>query len=891
MLFQHQLFQTKLKRAKKKSITYLIPLALVLLCSMQSSWGQITQRGTATTATAAGTNNTTITINKPTGVVAGDVLLFSVVQNETDNDNGGLSSPTLSGWTLVKDILIRSDGTIDGSNAWFGSIYYRVSDGSEGASFSFAMNSRCDMAIGSMVAFSGVACNALTPSGSNGGPFDIVPGNFNNANAAAATANSVSVSNNNSAVIMFAMVNNDRSYSGWSNSQSELFDNFTTDGDDASVGAAWISSVNSGATGNRTVTLSGSGNDRNSAILLVLRRATTVGAASSTPTICINTALTNITHATTGASGIGIATGLPAGVTAAWASNAITISGTPTASGTFNYSIPLIGGCGSVNATGTITVLSAPIQFPTLVNGDYVWTGALNENWSNASNWMVFNSANNSFSIATTNPNSSVLDVVIPPINTCNTAGISTIRNNRLDEDRDVKNITILSNGKVTVDGTDDLDVFGNWINNGTFDHNNQDAKVDFKHQTNLQTIGGTNETAFYKLEISENNANNVILNQNISVVNDFKFDDNRKLEIGNNSLLFISGASISGANHSRYIVTNGVGVVKRNVSSGNVTFPVGISLYNPCRLSNSGTGDVFSVRVIDNVTDNGTGIGATTSAKCVKRTWMISEDIEGGSNVTMRLQWNGNNAEHINGFTYNAGFMYIAHHNGTNWENKGSSDQSNTANADFVSQSNITNFSPFAIADASTPLPIELVSFQANCAGDNKINVTWTTASEHNTSHYIVEHSRSGNDWEQIAMLAAAGNSTNLLDYTYVYENPNAGTNYYRLTQYDNDGESEQFNAVAVDCDNMNNTTTLSTYPNPSAASFYVSLFTEEMEGAGVLTITDSRGSVVYTQDVNIQNGNSIFNMENLQVAPGMYYIQITNGSNATDIVKHSLR
>jgi hypothetical protein len=75
--------------------------------------------------------------------------------------------------------------------------------------------------------------------------------------------------------------------------------------------------------------------------------------------------LPDITHTTTGASGIGIATGLPAGVSAAWASNTITISGTPTESGTFNYSIPLSGGCGSVNATGTITVrdiVSPPTQ-------------------------------------------------------------------------------------------------------------------------------------------------------------------------------------------------------------------------------------------------------------------------------------------------------------------------------------------------------------------------------------------------------------------------------------------------------------------------------------------------------------------------------------------------
>jgi hypothetical protein len=51
---------------------------------------------------------------------------------------------------------------------------------------------------------------------------------------------------------------------------------------------------------------------------------------------------------------------LPAGVTAAWAANTITLSGTPTASGTFSYSIPLTGGCGTVNATGTITVKPTP---------------------------------------------------------------------------------------------------------------------------------------------------------------------------------------------------------------------------------------------------------------------------------------------------------------------------------------------------------------------------------------------------------------------------------------------------------------------------------------------------------------------------------------------------
>ena len=76
--------------------------------------------------------------------------------------------------------------------------------------------------------------------------------------------------------------------------------------------------------------------------------------------VCLNNAMAAITYTTTGATGIGTATGLPEGVSAAWSDNTITISGTPTESGTFNYSIPLTGGCGTVNATGTLTV-TAPI--------------------------------------------------------------------------------------------------------------------------------------------------------------------------------------------------------------------------------------------------------------------------------------------------------------------------------------------------------------------------------------------------------------------------------------------------------------------------------------------------------------------------------------------------
>ena len=68
---------------------------------------------------------------------------------------------------------------------------------------------------------------------------------------------------------------------------------------------------------------------------------------------------------TTGATGKGTATGLPPGLQAfsfetSGGVKGIEISGVPTASGTFKFEIPLTGGCGSVNATGTIVVEATP---------------------------------------------------------------------------------------------------------------------------------------------------------------------------------------------------------------------------------------------------------------------------------------------------------------------------------------------------------------------------------------------------------------------------------------------------------------------------------------------------------------------------------------------------
>ncbi|HOZ76949.1 MAG TPA: hypothetical protein PLY34_03090, partial [Ferruginibacter sp.] len=61
-------------------------------------------------------------------------------------------------------------------------------------------------------------------------------------------------------------------------------------------------------------------------------------AGTDAQTLCINTTITDITYSTTGATGASFSS-LPAGVSGNWAANVVTISGTPTVSGTFNYTV------------------------------------------------------------------------------------------------------------------------------------------------------------------------------------------------------------------------------------------------------------------------------------------------------------------------------------------------------------------------------------------------------------------------------------------------------------------------------------------------------------------------------------------------------------------------
>ena len=112
-----------------------------------------------------------------------------------------------------------------------------------------------------------------------------------------------------------------------------------------------------------------------------------------------------------------------------------------------------------------------------------------------------------------------------------------------------------------------------------------------------------------------------------------------------------------------------------------------------------------------------------------------------------------------------------------------------------------------------TNPLPIDLASFDALVEGET-VRLKWSTLSEINNSYFELERSLDGQRFEVIGTVEGAGNSNEVLYYSFLDEKPFDGTSYYRLKQTDFDGTSEYFEVVTVKIDVEG--TVFHIFPNP---------------------------------------------------------------------------
>jgi hypothetical protein len=206
-----------------------------------------------------------------------------------------------------------------------------------------------------------------------------------------------------------------------------------------------------------------------------------------------------------------------------------------------------------------------------------------------------------------------------------------------------------------------------------------------------------------------------------------------------------------------------------------------------------------------------------------------------------------------------------------------------------LLEETGVTGFSFFnGGGNDNNPLPVELLNFNGTC-NEGMVNLAWQTASEFNSSHFDVEKSTDGETWRVMATIASAGTSNELLTYQAIDNSGTNGSNYYRLRQVDIDGKEKLYDPINVSC--VETTAGYFTsYPNPSGNEFQVVVNNKEILGACTLNIVDAQGKVIDQRSIEVKDGINMFVISET-LNPGIYFLNITNGTKTTQVIKHAVK
>jgi len=515
----------------------------------------------------------------------------------------------------------------------------------------------------------------------------------------------------------------------------------------------------------------------------------------------------------------------------------------------------------ATNACGTSSSTAATLTFRT------TWTGTTSTNWNVAGNWSCNRVPD------------TLTDVVIGTAS--NQPTISTVANAR--------NLILNTGGTLTISASNTLGLAGAITNaGGTLTATATNAAVNFNSlRPNQPVAGGT----YFNVQFT--GAGNKVLAGDVTVNGSANILTNQLVILGNYTLTIGATGSVS-ANASRYFVTNGTGGLKKmGITSTSFVYPVGSGTsYTPFLVNNSGgTSDNFTGRVIDGVYTsyvNDVPQGAAITSKVVNKTWFVTEDVPGGSNVQMIVQWN--QSDELSGFVRTS--IIFSHYTNGAWNPirlQGAS-PSTGAGPYTATRTGINSFSPFGIGNIQTALPLNMLSFDGvKTEKGNKL--TWATADEKNIADFGIERSEDGSNFKAIDKVAArneAGSTANNYEFT---DNTGAIASsrlYYRLKINEQDGTHNYSNTITINQDNNRGGFSLQVSPNPvDGSEIYIQSATRS-EGNVEISIVDMAGKRWYQQSATLSGDRLPINVKAMPA--GIYMIRVQQGATVQSVklVRH---
>lgn len=181
-------------------------------------------------------------------------------------------------------------------------------------------------------------------------------------------------------------------------------------------------------------------------------------------------------------------------------------------------------------------------------------------------------------------------------------------------------------------------------------------------------------------------------------------------------------------------------------------------------------------------------------------------------------------------------------------------------------------------VPDAVT-LPVNLIHFVAK-KDNNRVKIEWSTAGETNSDYFLIE--KAGPDGVFIYLdrqASSSENTTAVKNYITVDYNPNNGTNYYRLTQFDKNGDVSKPHFTSV---NFNELILVNAkaFPNPTQKEINFSL--ENFDGKSIKTkLVNLYGQIVHEEEFNTQTGANQYQLGiKTELPKGQYILNLSDNN-----------
>lgn len=183
--------------------------------------------------------------------------------------------------------------------------------------------------------------------------------------------------------------------------------------------------------------------------------------------------------------------------------------------------------------------------------------------------------------------------------------------------------------------------------------------------------------------------------------------------------------------------------------------------------------------------------------------------------------------------------------------------------------------------------LPVELASFSAECSSKtNDVSVNWSTNSEHNSSHYVLERSTDSENWFKVETLPAAGQSQSLRNYEVIDMNArNSKRIYYRLKQFDQNGDQQIIDPIIANCEMTENEFYI--YPNPADSKVTLITRNTELENKDVIVeFYDMNSRLIESSSFSKELKGSI-DIDVSQLLPGIYMVVLNSNDTKTSPIR----